>query len=127
MLPMKGRRRRAELMEISIMGPAQRKALVLNAAQIEQGFQAYRQQVKLERGSYQAYNKTEDDPAFLSALYEGLANSIRATAAEWKTPDLALSLLFVLDEKQFARLVPVREHSKSGQRDVQDAHRGTRT
>jgi hypothetical protein len=124
MLPMKGRRRRAELMEIFIMGPAQRKALVLNAAQIEQGFQAYRQQVKLERGSYQAYNKTEDDPAFLSALYEGLANSIRATAAEWKTPDLALSLLFVLDEKQFARLVPVREHSKSGQRDVQDARLG---
>ena len=102
------RRQLAVLQKVLLYGPARQVVPVLTAAQIEQGYQAFREQVQRTVGPYR---KERDDPTFLAGFYKSLLVTIRSTMSALKTRDLTLVLILSSGKEQIVRNFSVREHS----------------
>jgi hypothetical protein len=107
-IPVPKRRQLAVLQKVLLYGPARQVVPVLTAAQIEQGYQAFREQVQRTVGPYR---KERDDPTFLTGFYESLLVTIRSTMSALKTRDLTLVLILSSGKEQIVRNFSVREHS----------------
>lgn len=104
------RRRGATLERVLLYGPQRQVIPVLNAAQIEQGYQVYRAKVKAEGRNYR---RETDDPGFLEGFYRALQDVIRTTARATGSEDLTLVFVLSSEGSQIVRSFSAGEHSKS--------------
>lgn len=99
-LPVLGRRQAAELTRASVDGQQ-----VLSTADVQQGYAAFREQVKREQK--RSYRREQDDPVFLRLIYRTLRDLIRQSHGQ------VLELTFQLRGQDHTTSILVGEHSKS--------------